>query len=326
MNGRVDHWLNSRVLKGLSVLYLGLTALALVVVHGDFYGPAVSFVPLYLTVSVLVTAAAAVLVLPEEKFGEGFTVALYALYAALLAVANFVTGGVSSDLYLLYFPLLFAGALHGTLKVGLAGLLAALAGYALAALPQLLGGTAGPGAPGEVLFRLGVLALAGGSAVAAVLGGYLEGTGTREGYEVDEDGARLLERISEKASSGRGGRVGLVFVDPGRGVGEIEPLLERVRARIGEPILTGEGSVFGIVLGGADERSAESAARRALATAGSFGAEGARAGAAVYPQDARSPEDLLGAAGRALEAAFEAGSASTVVLAGRSAGNGHRAV
>ena len=37
----------------------------------------------------------------------------------------------------------------------------------------------------------------------------------------------------------------------------------------------------------------------------------------IYPRDARSAEDLLGATGRAPEAAFEVGSSSAIVLAGR---------
>jgi len=37
----------------------------------------------------------------------------------------------------------------------------------------------------------------------------------------------------------------------------------------------------------------------------------------VYPRDARSAEDLLGATGRAPEAAFEIGPPSAIVLAGR---------
>jgi GGDEF domain-containing protein len=106
-------------------------------------------------------------------------------------------------------------------------------------------------------------------------------------------------------------------VDPGRRVEDVELLLERVRARIGEPILLGEGTVFGVVLSGADDRTVESAARRALAAASSLGAEETRAGAAIYPRDARSAEDLLVAAGRALEAAFEVESPSAIVMAGR---------
>jgi GGDEF domain-containing protein len=110
----------------------------------------------------------------------------------------------------------------------------------------------------------------------------------------------------------------VILVDPGRRVEDVELLLERVRARIGEPILLGEGTVFGVVLRGVDDRMVESAARRALAAASSLGAEETRAGAAIYPRDARSAEDLLGAAGRALEAAFEVESPSTIVLAGSS--------
>jgi hypothetical protein len=99
-------------------------------------------------------------------------------------------------------------------------------------------------------------------------------------------------------------------------VGDVDLLVERVRTRVEDPILLGEGTVFGLVLGGSDERAVESAARRALATAGSLGSEEARAGAAVYPRDARSAEDLLAAAGRALEAAFAAESPGALVLAG----------
>jgi predicted signal transduction protein with EAL and GGDEF domain len=42
-------------------------------------------------------------------------------------------------------------------------------------------------------------------------------------------------------------------------------------------------------------------------------------GAALYPRDARSPEDLLAAAGQALEAAFETESPSAIVFAGKNA-------
>ena len=54
----------------------------------------------------------------------------------------------------------------------------------------------------------------------------------------------------------------------------------------------------------------------ALAAASSLGARDTRAGAAIYPRDARSAEDLLISAGRALEAAFEVESSSAIVLAG----------
>ncbi|MCA1738713.1 MAG: hypothetical protein LC740_07795, partial [Actinobacteria bacterium] len=68
-------------MKGLSLLYLGLVVAALLLVHGASYKPAVSYVPLYLTVSVIFTAAIALLLLPTRQFGEGFCVAFYALYA-----------------------------------------------------------------------------------------------------------------------------------------------------------------------------------------------------------------------------------------------------
>ena len=81
----------------------------------------------------------------------------------------------------------------------------------------------------------------------------------------------------------------------------------------------GEGAVFGVVVSGVDDRAVESAARRALAAASSLGAEETRAGAAIYPRDARSAEDLLVAAGQALEAAFEIESPSAIVLSSRGA-------
>jgi hypothetical protein len=71
-----------------------------------------------------------------------------------------------------------------------------------------------------------------------------------------------------------------------------------------------------------DDGGAESAARRALAAASSLGARETRAGAAIYPRDARSAEDLLVAAGQALEASFEVEGPSAIVLAGRDAQEG----
>lgn len=107
-------------------------------------------------------------------------------------------------------------------------------------------------------------------------------------------------------------------MDPGRRVEDVDLLMNRVRTRVGDPILLGEGMILGLVLGGADDSAVESAARRALATAGSLGLEEARAGAAVYPRDARSPEDLLVVAGRALEAAVAVEGSGAIVMAGRS--------
>jgi hypothetical protein len=112
-------------------------------------------------------------------------------------------------------------------------------------------------------------------------------------------------------------QVGVILVDPGRRVEDLNLLMQRVRVRIGEPIMLGEGAVFGVVLGGVDDQALESAARRALAAASSLGAGETRAGGAIYPRDARSANDLLVAAGRALEAAFEIESPSAIVLASR---------
>ncbi|CAN5280727.1 hypothetical protein BH18ACT10_BH18ACT10_12490 [soil metagenome] len=93
----------------------------------------------------------------------------------------------------------------------------------------------------------------------------------------------------------------VVLVDPGHEVEDVEALLDRVRSRIGEPVLLGEGPVFGVVLPGNDERAA---------------------GAAIHPHDAHTPEELLAAAGRALEAAFEVESPNALVFAGRDAPGG----
>jgi hypothetical protein len=108
----------------------------------------------------------------------------------------------------------------------------------------------------------------------------------------------------------------VILVDPGADLEAMEALLESIWSRIGEPVLLGEGNLFGVVVSGLDDGGVESAARRALAAADSLGARDTRAGAAIYPRDARSAEDLLIAAGRALEAAFEVQSSSTIVLAG----------
>ncbi|MCA1849233.1 MAG: hypothetical protein LC704_09660 [Actinobacteria bacterium] len=59
MNGRVSHRRNARSIKAFSLLYLALTAASLLLVHGTSYEPAVSFILLYLVVSVGVTAAVA---------------------------------------------------------------------------------------------------------------------------------------------------------------------------------------------------------------------------------------------------------------------------
>lgn len=307
---------SARVLKGLSLLYLLWLGISLLFVHGASYEPAVSFVPLYLIASVLVTAAVALLLLPTKQFSEGFCIFSYVLYAVFLAAAAFFTGGVSSELYVLFFPLLFAPALHGTWRMGLPVLVAALVSYALAMLPGILDAVEGSDGPALVFFRLACFVLTGVFALAAA-GGRATSSEPDDGYALDEDGSMFLGRVTSELQARRGAPVGVLLVDPGHGIENMDLLLDRVRTRIGEPFLLGEGSVFGIALGGANEGAVESAARRALAAASSLGADETRAGAALYPRDARNAGDLLIAAGKALETAFEIESPSAIVLAGR---------
>ena len=138
------------------------------------------------------------------------------------------------------------------------------------------------------------------------------------------DGSVLLERVEEELAARKGVPVGVILVDPGADLEAMEALLERIWSRIGEPVLLGEGNLFGVVVSGLDDGGVESAARRALAAASSLGARDTRAGAAIYPRDARSAEDLLISAGRALEAAFEVESSSAIVLAGARAASAAR--
>jgi hypothetical protein len=250
--------------------------------------------------------------------------ASYVFYAVFLAAAAFFTGGVSSELYVLFFPLVLASALHASWQIGLLVQGAVVVSYSLAMLPDALESVRGDG-PTMVFFRLvvfvlvGVFVLALGGRNTAVAGG-------QEAYALDEDGSLLLERVANELETRRGVQVGVILVDPGRRVGDVDLLMERVRVRIGEPVLLGEGMVFGVVLSGVDDQTIESAARRALAAASSLGAEETRAGAAIYPHDARSAEELLAAAGGALEAAFEIESPSAIVLAGRGvSGSSYRA-
>ncbi len=317
VNGRVSHRRNARSLKGFSLLYLGLVAISLLLAHGASYEPAVSFILLYLVVSVGITAAVALLLLPTAQFSMGFSGGAYVLYAAVIAMMVFFSGGVSSEMYVLFFPVLLASALHGSWRLVLATLSAVLFCYALAVMPGLLNDGAGGGAAALVFYRLGALGLTGVFLLSVARGAV--GSGDAEDYATDEDGSVLLERVEEELAARRGVPVAVILLDPGREVEDVELLLERVRARIGEPILLGEGTVFGVVVSGVDDRAVESAARRALAAASSLGAEETRAGAAIYPRDARSAEDLLVAAGQALEAAFEIESPSAIVLAGRGA-------
>lgn len=316
MNGRTNNRRNARTLKTLSLLFLGLVAVSLFFVHSESYEPAVSFVLLYLTVSVGVTTAVALLLLPTDQFTVGFTGGAYVLYAAVLAMLVFFSGGVSSELYVLYFPLLLASASHGSWRIGVTALVASLFTYFLAVTPDILNEGAATGAASLAFFRLFVFALTGVFAVSVARNSAVAADDS-EDYATDADGSMLKERVEAELAARKGVQVAVILVDPGRRVEDVELLLERVRSRIGEPILLGEGAVFGIVLSSVDDRAVESAARRALAAASSLGAEETRAGAAIYPRDARSASDLLVAAGHALEAAFEIESPSAIVLAGR---------
>jgi hypothetical protein len=310
MEDKINYWRNARTLRAFSVLFFGLLIVSLLLVHLPSYEPAVTFVLLYLTVAVGVTGAGVLALLPAEMFSAGFSAGAYTFYAVVLGLAVFFSGGLSSELYVLYFPLLLSSALHGSWKVGVASLVSALLVYLFAVTPDLLAS----GEAGALFFRLVLLGLAGGFVLTAARGSV--GGGRVEEYATDEDGTMLLDLVSGEISAGRKEQVAVVLVDPGRGVGDVDLLLERVRDRVAEPILLGEGAVFGMVLSGVDERSVESAAGRALAVAGSLGARASRAGAAVYPRDARKAGDLLAAAGQALETAFETDTPN-VVLAGR---------
>lgn len=317
MGGRTDPGQNARSLKAFSLLLLALMVASLLLVHTAAYEPAVSYVLLYLTASVgIVTAAVVVPLLPAEQFTTGFCGSIYALYAAVVAMMVFFSGGISSELYVLFFPLLLAAALHGSWRVVLAALAAVLFCYALAMMPGLLEEGTGEEVASLVFYRLAALALTGVFLVFAA-GGVLAARET-EDFAADDDGSVLLERVEEELAARKGVQVAVILVDPGEEVRDLDLLLERVWSRIGEPVLLGEGNLFGVVVSGVDDRGAESAARRALAAASSLGARDTRAGAAIYPRDARSAEDLLVAAGRALEAAFEVESPSAIVLAGRS--------
>lgn len=317
MDERINHWRNARTLRVFSLLYIVSTAAALMVVHADSYEPAVSYLVLYMAAAFGITAAIVMVLLPAELFTNGFSGAVYGGFAAIVALEVFLSGGASSELYALFFLLILAAAFHGSWTVGITALASVLAGYALVVLPDLL--VEGGSAP--VFFRLAVFGLAGGFVLVASRGsagdlaGGMAGGGFSGRYATDEDGSMLLELVSGEIRAGHGEQLAVILVDPGRRMGDVETLLERVRARVAEPILLGEGAVFGMVLGGVEERAVESAAGRALAVAGSLGAQGPRAGAAIFPTDARSAEDLLTAAGEALEAAFESRNPN-IVLAG----------
>jgi hypothetical protein len=300
-------------LKAFSLLLLALMVASLFLVHTGSYEPAVSYILLYLVSAVgIITAAVVIPLLPVEQFTIGMCGLVYGLYAAVLAMMVFLSGGVSSELYVMFFPLVLASALHGSWRLVLAVLAAVLFCYTLAMLPGLLEEGTGQDIASLVFYRLFAVGLTGlfslfvaRSLFPAIL---------TEDYATD-DGSVLLERVEEELAARKGVPVAVILVDPGGEMEAMDVLLDRVFSRIGEPVLLGEGNVFGVVLSGVNDRGVESAARRALAVASSLGVQDTRAGAAIYPRDARSAEDLLISAGRALEAAFEVESSSAIVLA-----------
>jgi hypothetical protein len=314
VGSRTDLGRNARSLKAFSFLLLALMVASLLLVHTDSYEPAVSYILLYLVSAVgIITAAVVVPLLPAEQFTIGMCCTVYGLYAAVLAMMVFFSGGVSSELHVMFFPLLLASTLHGSWRLVLAVLAAVLFCYTLAMLPGLLEEGTGQDIASLVFYRLAAVGLTGlfslfvaRSVFPSILA---------EDYATDDDGSVLLERIEEELAARKGVPVAVILVDPGGEMEAMDVLLERVWSRIGEPVLLGEGNLFGVVLSGLNDGGVESAARRALAAASSLGARETRAGAAIYPRDARSAEDLLISAGRALEAAFEVESSSAIVLA-----------
>jgi hypothetical protein len=296
-------------------LLLALLVASLLFVHTASYEPAVSYILLYFVSSVgIITAAVVVPLLPEQQFTAGLCGSIYALYAAVVAMMVFFTGGTSSELYVMFFPLLLASALHGSWRLVLAVLAAVLFCHALAMLPGLLERGTGQEIASLVFYRLAAMGLTGLFLVYVARS--LLPAGRNEDYATDEDGSILLERIEQELAARGEAPVAVVLVDPGAEMEAMDLLLERVWSRIGEPVLLGEGNLFGVVVSGVGDGGVESAARRALAAASSLGAQDTRAGAAIYPRDARSAKDLLIAAGRALEAAFEVEASGAIVLAG----------
>jgi hypothetical protein len=321
VGGRTDQSQNTRSLKAFSFLLLALMVASLLFVHTATYEPAVSYILLYLVSSVgIITSAVVIPLLPEDKFTAGFCGSIYALYAAVIAMMVFFSGGTSSELYVMLFPLILASALHGSWRVVFAVLVAVLFCYALAMLPALLERGTGQEIASLVFYRLAAVGLTG--LFLTYVASSLLPAGLAEDYATDEDGSILLERVEEELAARRGVPVAVVLVDPGVEMEAVDLLLERVWTRIGEPVLLGEGNLFGVVVSGVGEAGVESAALRVLAAASSLGAQDTRAGAAIYPRDARSAEDLLIAAGRALEAAFQVESSGAIVLAGRGAPQG----
>jgi hypothetical protein len=64
--------------------------------------------------------------LPAAQFTTGFCGSIEVLYTAVVAMMIFLSGGVSSELYVLFFPPQFAAALHESWMVVLAALVTVL--------------------------------------------------------------------------------------------------------------------------------------------------------------------------------------------------------
>ena len=194
MGGRTDRGRNARSLKVFSFLLLVLMVASLLLVHTASYEPAVSYILLYLVSSVgIVTAAVVVPLLPTEQFTASFCGSIYALYAAVVAMMVFFSGGVSSELYVMFFPLLLASALHGSWRVVLAVLAAVLFCYALAMMPGLLEEGTGQEIASLVFYRLAAVGLTGVFLTYVARGVLLPGYS--EDYATDDDGSVLLERV-----------------------------------------------------------------------------------------------------------------------------------
>src|SRR3712207_2876421 len=99
----------------------------------------------------------------------------------------FFSGGVASELYLLFFPLLLASALHGSWRITLATLLCALFCYFLAVLPGLLNDGTDNEAAALVFYRLFAFGLTGVFLVS-VARSYFNSAEDAEYYATDEDG------------------------------------------------------------------------------------------------------------------------------------------
>jgi hypothetical protein len=143
--------------------------------------------------------------------------------------------------------------------VVLAVLVAILFCYALAMLPGLLEEGTEQEIASLVFYRLAALGPTGLFLVYVAKG--VLPAGLTEDYATDDDGSVLLERVEEELAARKGVPVGVILVDPGGDLEAVEILLERVWSRSGEPVLLGEGNLFGVVVSGVDDGRMESAAR-----------------------------------------------------------------